>query len=137
VAATQATLAIHPLELPLLRHGGGAREFGLPARPCQELGLLLEAGQVLEASSMRFEVLLVPGHSAGHVAYYTREANVGFSGDVLCQEGIGRTDFPGGDYATLMRSIREELFALPDDTQVCSGHGPVTTMAKSGGVIRS
>jgi len=53
-----------------------------------------------------------------------------FSGDVLFQDGIGRTDFPGGSYETLMRSIREALFALPDETAVCPGHGPVTTIGR-------
>lgn len=128
VEATRAPLAIHPLELPLMRAGGGSREFGFAIRPCPEPNLLLEEGQVIEVGNMRFKVLFVPGHTVGHVAFYEAQAKAVFSGDVLFQDGIGRTDFPGGDYDTLMRSIREVLFALPDDTAVCPGHGPVTTI---------
>lgn len=128
VKATGAPLAIHPLELPLLRAKGGAAAFGLPIRPCPEPSVLLEAGQIIEAGRMRFEVLFVPGHTVGHVAFYEPRAKAVFSGDVLFNEGIGRTDFPGGDYSTLMRSIHEVLFALPDETAVYPGHGPATTI---------
>jgi len=128
VEATGAPLAIHPLELPLLRAKGGAAAFGLPIRPCPEPSVLLEAGQIIEAGRMRFEVLFVPGHTVGHVAFYEPRAKAVFSGDVLFNEGIGRTDFPGGDYSTLMRSIHEVLFALPDETAVYPGHGPATTI---------
>ena len=128
VEATGAPLAIHPLELPLLRAKGGAAAFGLPIRPCPEPSVLLEAGQIIEAGQMRFKVLFVPGHTVGHVAFYEPRAKAVFSGDVLFNEGIGRTDFPGGDYSTLMRSIHEVLFALPDETAVYPGHGPATTI---------
>jgi glyoxylase-like metal-dependent hydrolase (beta-lactamase superfamily II) len=128
VEATGAPLAIHPLELPLLRAGGGSREFGFHIRPCPEPNLLLEEGQVMEAGNMRFKVLFTPGHTVGHVAFHEARAGAVFSGDVLFYSGIGRTDFPGGDYDTLMRSIREVLFALPDDTAVYPGHGPATTI---------
>jgi glyoxylase-like metal-dependent hydrolase (beta-lactamase superfamily II) len=130
VEATGAPLAIHPLELPLLRAGGGSREFGFHVRPCPEPNLLLEEGQVIEVGKMRFNVLFVPGHTVGHVAFYEAQAKAVFSGDVLFYGGIGRTDFPGGDYDTLMRSIREVLFALPDETAVCCGHGPATTIGR-------
>jgi glyoxylase-like metal-dependent hydrolase (beta-lactamase superfamily II) len=129
IDATGVPLAIHPLELPLLRRGGGARDFGLPIRPCPEPNLLLEAGQVIEVGPMRLEVLFVPGHTLGHAAFHEAEAKVVFSGDVLFKDGIGRTDFPGGSYETLMNSIRNVLLALPGETTVCPGHGPITTLA--------
>lgn len=73
-------------------------------------------------------VLDVPGHSPGHVALYIKEQNIVMSGDTLFCEGIGRTDLWGGDYATLINSIRIKLLTLPDDTFVYSGHGIYTTI---------
>jgi glyoxylase-like metal-dependent hydrolase (beta-lactamase superfamily II) len=128
VAATGAPLALHPLELPLMRHLGGAEAFGFSIRPCPEPDVLLQAGQMIEAGQMRFKVLFVPGHTVGHVAFHEAQAKAVFSGDVLFRDGIGRTDFPGSDYDTLMHSIRNVLFALPDDTVVYPGHGPATTI---------
>lgn len=125
--ARPVPLALHPLDLPLLHAKGGAAAFGLHVRPCPEPDVSLQAGQTLDYGSLKFEVLFVPGHTPGHVAFY-HAGGVVFSGDVLFKEGIGRTDFPGGDYDTLMRSIREGLLALPDTTTVCSGHGPTTTL---------
>ena len=128
VEATGAPLAIHPGELPLLRANGGAQAFGLALRPSPAPDVLLEPGQPLQAGALRFDVLFVPGHTPGHVAFYHAEGQAVFSGDVLFQPGIGRTDLPGGHYATLMRSLREVLLQLPEDTVVCSGHGPTTTI---------
>jgi hydroxyacylglutathione hydrolase len=127
LGATHAPLAVHPGEMPLMRANGGAGLFGFEIRPCPEPDVLLVPGQAVSAGGLAFDVLFVPGHTPGHVAFYCGPAGAVFSGDVLFQQSIGRTDLPGGDYATLMRSIREVLFALPDDTVVCSGHGPLTT----------
>lgn len=128
VAATKAPFGIHPLELPLMRQRGGAALFGMTVPPCPEPDWLLTAGQPVTAGSLKFDVLFVPGHTVGHVAFYSAPGGVVFSGDVLFQQGIGRTDLPGGDYDRLMQSIREELMRLPDETTVCSGHGPLTTI---------
>lgn len=128
-AALNPPLAIHALEVPLLRAKGGARLFGLDIPAPPEPALLLEPGQVLACGGLTFEVLFVPGHTPGHVAFYCAQAGAVFSGDVLFQDGIGRTDLPGGDYATLMRSIKDVLLQLPPETVVYSGHGPATTLA--------
>jgi glyoxylase-like metal-dependent hydrolase (beta-lactamase superfamily II) len=128
VEATKAPFGLHPLELPLMRQRGGARLFGMDIPPCPEPDWLLTPGQPVAAGSLRFETLFVPGHTVGHVAFYHAAAGAVFSGDVLFQQGIGRTDLPGGDYDTLMKSIREVLLALPDETTVCAGHGPLTTI---------
>ena len=128
VAATHAPLAVHPLELPLLRRRGGAAAFGMDVPACPEPDWLLEPGQPLEAGSLRFEVLFVPGHTPGHVAFHHAPAGVVFSGDVLFQQSIGRTDLPGGNYQTLMASIRGVLLPLPDQTTICPGHGALTTI---------
>jgi hydroxyacylglutathione hydrolase len=86
-------------------------------------------GDVVEYAGIRLEVLDVPGHSRGHVAFLWRgKPCLLFGGDVLFRGSIGRSDFPGGDSETLLRSIREKVFALPSDTVVYPGHGPVTTV---------
>lgn len=126
--ARPVPLALHSLDVPLLRAKGGADLFGLFVRACPEPEVLLDGMESVSAGSLTFRVLFVPGHTPGHVAFYLPEAGAVFSGDVLFKDSIGRTDLPGGDYPTLMRSIRAVLCALPDDTIVYSGHGPQTTL---------
>jgi glyoxylase-like metal-dependent hydrolase (beta-lactamase superfamily II) len=128
VAATGAPLALHPLDLPLLRANGGAALFGMEASPSPEPDMELAAGDTISFGRYTFRVLFTPGHTPGHVSFYEPEAQVIFDGDVLFAGGIGRTDLPGGDYETLLDSINEELMVLPDEITVCSGHGPVTTI---------
>jgi len=130
VEATGAPLALHPLDLPLLRNNGGASFFGMQVPQSPEPDMELAEGDSITFGTHTFEVLYTPGHTPGHVSFY--EANVGiiFDGDVLFASGIGRTDLPGGDYETLMTSINEKLMVLPDETYVCSGHGPVTTIGR-------
>ena len=71
-----------------------------------------------------------PGHAPGHVILYAPEAGAAFVGDVIFQGSIGRSDLPGGDFRTLMRSIHEQVLTLPDDTRLLSGHGPETTVSR-------
>lgn len=86
----------------------------------------LVPGSVLSLGEARFAVRHVPGHSPGSVAFQGHGAILG--GDVLFNGSIGRTDLPGGDFATLMQSIQTEFLSLPDSTVVYSGHGPETTI---------
>jgi len=79
-------------------------------------------------AAVEFGVLHTPGHSPGGVSLYVPSHGVVLAGDALFQGSIGRTDFPGGDLATLERSIREKLYTLPRETTVLSGHGPQTTI---------
>jgi glyoxylase-like metal-dependent hydrolase (beta-lactamase superfamily II) len=130
VNATGAPLAIHPLDLPLLRQNGGASLFGLDASPSPEPDLLLAEGDTISFGTHTFQVLFTPGHTLGHVSFYEAKAGIIFDGDVLFAGGIGRTDLPGGDYETLMASINDKLMVLSDETVVCSGHGPVTTIGR-------
>jgi hydroxyacylglutathione hydrolase len=74
------------------------------------------------------ELIFAPGHSPGHLCFYCRRQGFVIGGDVLFQESIGRTDLPGGDYDTLIHSIRTKLLVLPDETIVYSGHGEPTTI---------
>lgn len=87
----------------------------------------LEGGDVVRFGNVEMEVLHCPGHSPGHVVFHCAEARLALVGDVLFQGSIGRTDFPGGDYATLIRSIRERLLPLGDDVAFIPGHGPAST----------
>jgi glyoxylase-like metal-dependent hydrolase (beta-lactamase superfamily II) len=94
-----------------------------------EADRLVREGDVVEAAGIQMEVLDVPGHSPGHVAFLHRSTPpLVFGGDVLFRGGIGRYDFPGSDGPTLFRSICDKFFPLPDDTVVYPGHGPVTTI---------
>jgi hydroxyacylglutathione hydrolase len=85
-------------------------------------------GETLSLAGLEIDVLFTPGHSPGHVTYAPRGANAIFSGDVLFQSSIGRTDLPGGDYLTLLRSIAELLERFDDDTRVHPGHMGLTTL---------
>lgn len=130
VRATGAPLALHPLDLPLLRANGGAALFGMDAPAGPEPDILLAEGDEIMFGTHTLQVLFTPGHTPGHVSFYEPSARVIFDGDVLFAGGIGRTDLPGGDFETLMHSINEKLMTLPDDVTVCSGHGPVTTIGR-------
>jgi hydroxyacylglutathione hydrolase len=88
--------------------------------------VLLRGGETLELAGIRFEVLSVPGHSPAHLAYAADDCL--FSGDVLFDGGVGRVDVPGGDWDTLLQSIRMLSERLPPETVVYSGHGPPTTL---------
>ena len=128
VQATRAPVAMHPNDLPLLRARGGAALFGVFMRPSPDPDIELADDQVIEVGTLRLRVLHTPGHTPGHVTFYEAKARAAFDGDVLFQQGIGRTDFPGSSFQQLMNSIRNKLFILPDDTTIYPGHGPATTV---------
>jgi len=85
-------------------------------------------GEEISLAGMSCRVIATPGHTAGGACYYFEKAGILVSGDTLFQESVGRTDFPTGSMGTLVRSIRERLFVLPDDTRVYPGHGDSTTI---------
>lgn len=85
-------------------------------------------GQEISAAGMTCTVIGTPGHTAGGCCYYFKEAGFLLAGDTLFAESVGRTDFPTGSMGTLVHSIKEKLFVLPDDTKVYSGHGESTTI---------
>lgn len=88
----------------------------------------LQDGQEIEVAGVKVQVIATPGHTSGGVCYYVEENGVVFSGDTLFAESIGRTDFPTGSHGTLIRSVKEKLFLLPDDTIVYPGHMSPTTI---------
>ena len=88
----------------------------------------LEGGERLELAGFEIDVLFTPGHSPGHVTFSIPDEQAIFSGDVLFRQSIGRTDLPGGDYGTLLESIRTLVDALPQETAVYPGHMGTTTL---------
>lgn len=122
-------LGIHPKELPILQAAAlSARMFGAKIpEPC-EPAYFLEAGDPLSLGDTAFDILFTPGHSPGSICFSNPEEAYVIVGDVLFFGSIGRTDLPGGDYDTLIHSIRKQLLVLPDETGIYNGHGPSTTV---------
>lgn len=120
---------MHPGEQELYDHVGDQAEmFGLK-RPRQAvIEHELRGGMTVEIGRYRLEVLDTPGHSPASVSFYIPQAQRVIAGDTLFRRSIGRTDLPGGDLSTLLRSIRKKLLTLPPDTEVYPGHGPETTI---------
>lgn len=103
------------------------RRVGFPPAEPFEPDRWLADGDTVTFGAQTLEVLHCPGHTPGHVVFFHRDERVAFVGDVLFQGSIGRTDFPRGDYDTLVRSIREKLWPLGDDVVFVPGHGPTST----------
>jgi hydroxyacylglutathione hydrolase len=99
--------------------------LGVPLRGWKP-DVLLAGGETVQVAGISFEVLAVPGHSPGHLAYHADGALL--SGDVLFAGGVGRTDLPRGDWDQLLASIKSLVERFPPDTVVYSGHGPPTTL---------
>lgn len=88
----------------------------------------LEEGDVLQVGNLRLEVLHTPGHTPGHVVFFIRDSRLLISGDVLFKGGVGRSDFPQGNHATLIASIKDKVLPLGDDVTFIPGHGPLSTL---------
>lgn len=104
--------------------------FGLTMEPPPEPAGYLSDGEIITSAGLDLEVIAVPGHSSGGVAFYSRENGVVFTGDALFAGSIGRSDLPGGNHQQLLDNIRNRLFTLPPDTVVYPGHGPETTIGE-------
>ena len=122
-------LYLHPLEEKVLAFAPASGQmWGLPFENYSGPLHFLNDGDIVMLGTDQLEVILAPGHSPGSICFYCKAQNFIIGGDVLFYESIGRTDLPGGDHETLLTSIRERLFVLPDETKVYSGHGPATTI---------
>jgi len=121
-------VALHPDDLPLWQAQGGAPLFGMQIDPGPEPTIELIDGVLVNVGRYQFEVRHAPGHTPGHVVFYCPSESVLFCGDVIFQFSIGRTDLPGGDYNTLIQSIRTKILTLPDETRLLPGHGPETSV---------
>ncbi len=125
--ATGAELLIHEDDAPVLAAvSSQSRSFGMNPVSSPSPDRLLKHGDIITAGEISLKVLHTPGHTAGGISLL--EEGLVFTGDALFAGSIGRTDFPGGDLMTLLRSIRTNLMTLPDDTKVFSGHGPASTI---------
>jgi hydroxyacylglutathione hydrolase len=92
--------------------------------------IFLKGGNKISIGEDELDVIEAPGHSPGHICFYSPKQNFLIGGDVLFNRSIGRTDLPGGNHAQLIKNIKEKLFVLPDATVVYSGHGPATTIGE-------
>jgi len=127
--ASQCQVAYHKDGIPLITDPNFFKNSGffLETEPVQA-DFLIEETARLDLCGIPFQVLLVPGHCPGSLCFYSAGDEILFGGDVLFAGSIGRTDFPGGDHPLLIRSIREKILTLPDQTTILPGHGPQTTV---------
>lgn len=123
-------VALHPADHVLWRAEGGAPLFGFKIDPGPEPTIDLQHGQILKLGNVEFEVRHAPGHTPGLCILYVASEGICFSGDLIFRDSVGRTDLPGGDWKTLLDSIHEQVFTLPDETRLLSGHGPETTVGE-------
>lgn len=124
--------------IPFYAHAGDAfwvekaidqgRMFGFEMKPVQAPDAFFSENELLKFGNSELEIIHVPGHSPGHVVFYSPNDGILIGGDVLFYGSIGRTDLPGGDSNTLISGIKNKLFRLPDETKVFCGHGPETTL---------
>jgi glyoxylase-like metal-dependent hydrolase (beta-lactamase superfamily II) len=126
--ATSAPIAIHRLDAPWLTNPQGGLALLLGVTPGPPADIFLEEGDEVRFGKISLKVLHTPGHTTGGISLWGEE--IIFTGDALFNMGIGRTDLPGGDFKSLIESIRTKLFTLPEETVVYPGHGPPTTIGR-------
>ena len=121
-------IGIHRDDLELYLTGGGAGMFGIQMPEMPQPSLFFEHGQILRVGQEEVEVRHTPGHSRGHVIFYAPQANAAVVGDLIFQNGVGRTDLPGGSSTQLLKSIYQQVLTLPPETRLLPGHGDETTV---------
>ncbi|MBS1729442.1 MAG: MBL fold metallo-hydrolase [Bacteroidetes bacterium] len=120
---------LHPQEeIVLERSPEAALMYGVKLTTFTGELIFIREGDLIRLGDDELQVLLTPGHSPGSICLYCEKQAFVISGDVLFLDSIGRSDLPGGDYETLLKSIKEKLFRLPDETVVYPGHGKETTI---------
>ena len=126
---TGAKLVIHALDQDMLKYlSDAAASFGMSAENSPPPDQTVQDGDTIQFGEITLKVLHTPGHTPGGISLYTDDKV--FVGDTLFSGSIGRTDFPGGDFDTLISSIRTKLFSLGDQVVVYTGHGPETTIGR-------
>lgn len=126
-AATGADILIHPLDAPMLEKlSSNAAFFGVSVENSPPCDQTLEENDTVSFGDITLKIIHTPGHTPGGISLYTN--GIVFVGDTLFAGSIGRTDFPGGDFNTLISSIKTKLFNMEDDMRVFSGHGPETSI---------
>lgn len=106
-----------------------ATNYGFHKYQPAEADHFINEGDIINFGDSQLDVVFVPGHSSGHIAFYNTTQAFCIGGDVLFQGSIGRTDLPGGDFDTLIHSIHTKFFTMADNMVIHSGHGPATTIA--------
>jgi len=125
--ATGADILIHPLDAPMLEKlSSNAAFFGVSVENSPPCDQTLEEDDTVSFGDITLKVIHTPGHTPGGISLYNN--GIVFVGDTLFAGSIGRTDFPGGDFNTLISSIKTKLFNMEDDIRVFSGHGPETSI---------
>lgn len=128
--ATGAPVYLHPDDLPMWQAAPQQGQmFGIPVDPLPAPDEELFDGQTIAVGQLRAEVMLLPGHSPGGVAFYFADQSVVLSGDILFAGSIGRVDLPGSDRNQMKASL-ERISTLPDKTRVYPGHGPTTSIER-------
>jgi len=123
------SLQAHALEKQVLDMGiTSANLYGLHYNPSVDISHYLTENDSIVLGEDRLDIFFTPGHSPGSLSFYNAKQNFVIAGDVLFRNSIGRADLPGGDYDTLINSIKTKLLTLPGNTTVYSGHGPSTTI---------
>lgn len=112
----------------LYENQGGASLFGFEIEPGPPVSTWIEEGHKLAVGKYEFMVKHTPGHSPGHVVYYCESEKLLFSGDLIFQNSIGRTDLPSGSYEEIIASIKNKVMVLPDNIVILPGHGPSTSV---------
>ena len=125
------TAHIHPNEQIVLdRLPEAAAKWGVPTDAYKGPIQYIQEGEMIQFGTDQFKVLLTPGHSPGSVCFYHAEQDFMIGGDLIFKDGVGRTDLPGANPSDLIKSIREQIFPLPDSLTIYSGHGPATTWGR-------
>ena len=125
------TAHIHPNEQIVLdRLPEAAAKWGVPTDAYKGPIQYIQEGEIIRFGTDTFKVLLTPGHSPGSVCFYHAQQDFMIGGDLIFKDGVGRTDLPGANPLDLIKSIREQIFPLPDSLTIYSGHGPATTWGR-------
>lgn len=126
-AAYNIEFGMHQADLPVLQNAvGSATMFGFQFSIAPKPDFFIKENSTLLLDNEEIQVLLAPGHSPGSIIFYYPKGGFVISGDVLFQGSVGRSDLPGGNHDVLMNSIKNQLYTLPDETKVYSGHGEPT-----------
>jgi len=127
----KAPLLLHKIEDAQLRAVKNyAPVYGFEGYREAEPDQFIDEKNIIAFGKTEWQIFFLPGHSPGHIGFYDAKEKKLFSGDVLFQHSIGRTDLPGGNFDTLIKSIHQNLFTLPDEVVVYCGHGPTTTIGE-------
>jgi len=123
------TIGLSSGDAAIYSNSGGAERYGFHIGELPKITLPLFHKQLLSLGTETIEVREVPGHTPGHVLFYVPSLQSALCGDLIFYRSVGRTDLPGGDFNTLVHSIRTQVFSLPPETILYPGHGPSTTVA--------